>query len=465
MKKTTLLLLVIFFGIHIFFLAKLRFTAWPEMLSYPFLRDNGFLIYKDMIHPYPPVLTMGLSIVYSIFGYKLWVMKAVVLAMILANDVLIYLIVKKLTKTKKFAFLSLALYILLQPFLEGNMLWFDLAIVPPILLGTYFLLKFLEQPSHKATVVATGFFFAMAALVKQTAGVFLVLGGLWLLFKRAKMKDLIYLFIGPAVVGIPLLARLSQEKALTDFFNWTIIYPVTQWSKFPGYVQMGLTVPEVVVVLFLLAPLGLMLSKKIGFSKDKNLQLLLLFLLGGLVSVYPRFSFFHFQAALAFLVILAGYLAKKTKIGSLVLAFYSLLLLFAVVLPVARREWGKEARFFGQSDLRMAEIIKGKVSRDEKVFLLGLHSGLYSMAERLPPKRWTDNFGWYLETPGVQEEIISRWGNNPAKAVFWREPRPGNWFDLGTYQPQKITKWLEGNYTKEEEVEPGIWLWLWLKKN
>ena len=148
MKKTYLFLLILL-GIHFFLLFNLKFTAWPEMLSYPYLRNNGYLLYKDMIHPYPPVLTMALSIVFKLFGYKLIILKVFTWLVILANDILIFLIARKLTKKDVFALLSLGLYVLIQPFLEGNQLWFDLAITPFILASSFLFYRFLNKPSSK----------------------------------------------------------------------------------------------------------------------------------------------------------------------------------------------------------------------------------------------------------------------------------------------------------------------------
>lgn len=456
MKKTTLFLLILLLGAHLFLLVNLRFTAWPEMLAYPYLRNNGFLLYKDMIHPYPPVLTMALSIAYKWFGYKLWVMKVATWSMILVNDVLIYLIIKKLTKSIKWSMIGVLFYVFLQPFLEGNMLWFDLAIVPPILLGTLFLL----QNSSKKKLFFAGLFFAVAALIKQTAGVFLIFSTLYLVYKRVKLKNLAYFLLGPIILVVPLAIRLLTERAFIDFLNWTIVYPTTFWSKFPGYVQMNLSPKQLSITLLLFVPfLFLIFRARKIILRDKKLVLLLAFLIGGIISIYPRFSFFHFQITLAFLAILFGYLIKQIKTSPMLIVVYFLLLIFAVCSPAITLDWQKEARFYGSDDLEMARIITEKTKEDEKVFLFGLYSGLYPMANRLPPKRWIDNFGWYLEVPGIQEEIILRWERNPPVYVFWLNPEPGNWFDPGTYQPKKIAKWIEENYTKETEIRPEVWIW------
>lgn len=446
--------------LHLFFLLNLRFTAWPEMFSFAYLRNNGFLVYGDMIHPYPPVLTMGLSYIYSILGHGLGVLKGVTWLIILANDVLIFLVAKELTKSVQWSAVSVLFYVLLQPFLEGNQLWFDLAIVTPLLLGTLFLLRFFGRPSHKVSVVTAGLFFGVATLIKQTAALFLIFGILYIVYRERKIKNALNLLVGPLVLVASLMIRLIQEGALTDFINWTLIYPLTEWGKVPGYVQMSLSKDELVVLVLLVAPVVLLLRKvKRNFLKQKDFSLILLFLILSFVMIYPRFSFFHFQIALAYMAIAYGYLARNVKVQNVSLISYLVLMTVVIHRPVLARDWQKEARFYGREEKEMAQIISKKVPKDERTYLLGLHSGLYVMADRLPPKRWTDNFGWYLEILGVQEEIIGRWEENPPKAVFWQDPSPGNWFDLGTYQPKKITEWIEKNYTRQEEVKTAIWLW------
>lgn len=446
-------LIILFLGIQLFFLFNLQFTAWPEMLSYPYLRNNGFLIYKDMIHPYPPVLTVSLSWLYYVFGYHLWVMKAVAWGLSVASSVMVFLITRYLAKKDQVALLALLFYIMLQPNLQGNMLWFDNVIVFPVLLGLYFLMR--------QSLFLAGLSLSAAMLTKQTAALYLVFVIFYFVLKKTSWKQLKHVFIGPLVLGIPLLVRLVQENALGDFLNWTLLYPLTQFKNFPGYVHTELSRGEILVSVFLLVPLLFLLGKNKKLLSDKNFQILLLFLFVSILIIYPRFSFFHAQTALAVLLVSYGYLVKDWPFKRLILFSAPTILLSFIFIqkPVLASDWQKEVRFYGKADMELAGLISNKVRPEEKVYLLGLFSGLYAMSERFPPKRWTDNFGWYLEIPGVSEEILSRWEENPPKYIFWKTPSPGNWFDIGTYQPQKIVKWIQGNYNKKEEIKPGIWLW------
>jgi 4-amino-4-deoxy-L-arabinose transferase-like glycosyltransferase len=398
-----------------------------------------------MIHPYPPVLTMALSILYKIFGFKLVVLKLATWAIILANDILIFLIVKKLTKSFKLSAFSLLFYILTQPFLEGNQLWFDLAIVPSILLGTFFFLN--------KKYLWAGIAFAVAALTKQTAILYLVFSALYIVLKERKIQKLVVFVVGPLVLFLVLGLRLFTEGAIGGFFNWTLIYPFTYWSKFPGYVQMVLTTRQSVILLLLIIPM-------IPILVNRKFILHTSYFILSLILLYPRFSFFHFQLGLAFIAILFSLLAKELKLKSLLLITYYLLLVLLIALPVFKTNWQKEARFWGKEDIKLAEMIQKETSPGNKIFLLGPHSGLYVLTNRFPPKIWSDNFGWYFEVPGVHQQIIAGWEKEPPEYIVMSDPSPGNWYDLGTYRPKQVTDWISKNYFLKKNIDGGITLWV-----
>ncbi|OGM31118.1 hypothetical protein A2630_04650 [Candidatus Woesebacteria bacterium RIFCSPHIGHO2_01_FULL_44_10] len=434
------LFLILLLGVHLFLLLNLQFTAWPEMLSYPYLKNHGFLLYRDMIHPYPPLLTLVLSWLYKFLGYKLMVMKIFTWSLILANDVLVFLIVNKLTKKLAPSLWALIVYILTQPFLEGNMLWFDNVIVTPILLGTFFMLQ--------KKYFWAGLSLALAALTKQTAGLFLVLGIAYLVFQRSKIKNLTSFLAGPVVLGLVLGFRLLTENQFTDFINWTLIYPATKWGQFPGYIDLALSQRELVVLVLLVLPAFAALRLRRGKP-----VILFWYFLVSLVMIYPRFSFFHAQTAIAFVAIIFGLVTSRARLT------YLLLIIVAISLPAIRLNWQKPPRFYGANEQQLAQVIKNKTASDDKIYLLNLSSQYYVLADHLPAKPWSDNFGWYFAMPGVEEELILRWEKNPPSVIFWRDAEPGAWWELGTYEPPKLTNFIRANYTRKEEIQKGIWLW------
>jgi hypothetical protein len=217
---------------------------------------------------------------------------------------------------------------------------------------------------------------------------------------------------------------------------------------------------EILIISFLFFPI-LYLVYKLGKIKNfkKELLILLTFLSGAVLMVYPRFSFFHLQVAFAMLAVLVGFLVKVLKVDVKIFVAYILFLFFLFDLPIIKLSWQKEARFYSTQDKGLADYIISKTSDSKNVYFLGLHSGLYVLSGKKPPKPWVDNYGWYFETPGFQAEVIRRWKTKPPSYIFWRNPQDGNWFDLGTYQPEVITEWIEKHYTKRERVEEDIWIW------
>lgn len=457
MKKIYLYLVAIFL-IHLFLLLNLEFTAWPEIFSFPYLKNNGFLIYKDMVHVYPPFLTLLLAYYFKVVGFGLTQLKVFTWSMILVNDLLIFLCLRILTKNDSKAFSVTFFYALLQPLLEGNMLWFDTALVTPMLLTFYFLLLSIKDGFRKNSYLfIAGIFLGIAIITKQTALIFLFVTVLFLVLNKVRFKKLLVVMTGPLLLSSLLLIRLLEEDALLGFWNWTFYYPATYWTDFPTYVDLALSKKELAIILLLLSPLAFLPIKSF-LKKGKFMILLLLFLGSAVLAVYPRFSFFHFQPALAMAAIFAGYTLIISKKYSLFHLFGVASIVSLLTLPGTIRGWQKEARFFGKADINLAENIK-KVGPEGPIYFLGLPSGLYVLTQKLPPKPWVDNFGWYFEIPGMEDEVIKRWEENPPVAIFWKKPEEGKWFELGSYQPQKITEWIKKNYIREGEIDREISFW------
>lgn len=430
------------------------------MSSFPYLLSKGFTLYKDFVHPYPPFLTIFLAGVYKVFGYKLIVLKLFTWLFIAVNDVFIYQIVKRLSKSENAALFSLIFYVLTQPFLDGNMLWFDTALVTPLLAGTYFAVRDFESDKvGRKNLFISGIFFAIALLTKQTVVVFILFVLTTIIFFQKSIKN-VFIFISPIIFSIgALFAWLFSTKSLSYFINWNFDFPAKYWTVFPGYVRLELSNQEWRTLFLIIVPALVLIALKFKeIVSNKIFTVIYLFLLAGVISVYPRFSFFHFQSALAFCAIIFGiYYAKLTPSVYLVSIYFAVLLTM-VSLPVIKTNWNKETRFWGAGDVKFANLVSNKVG-EGGVYLLGPHSSYYVLSDKIPPKPWLDNFGWFFEVPSVQEDTINRWKENPPSSIIIQGAVVGNWYDLGTYRPKLILSWIETNYTKTEEIAPGVWNW------
>src|SRR3989344_7436482 len=84
--------------IHLLLLANTKFTLWPEMVVYPYLINNNFILYKDIINPYPPMLTLLLSVFGKIFGYLPVPYEILSRAVVVLIDISIFTLARKIAK-------------------------------------------------------------------------------------------------------------------------------------------------------------------------------------------------------------------------------------------------------------------------------------------------------------------------------------------------------------------------------
>ena len=64
-----------------------------------------------------------------------------------------------------------------------------------------------------------------------------------------------------------------------------------------------------------------------------------------------------------------------------------------------------------------------------------------------------------MEVPGVQEKVMEGLNKEKIKYIFWKKPEKSQWFELGTYQPPKVTGFIKTNYTKIMEINGSIEVW------
>lgn len=433
--------------VHIFLLSNIQFTAWPEMFSYPYLLSKGFILYKDFIHPYPPLLTTLLAFIYTIFGFKVGVLEAVTWIRLLVTDVFLYLILEKILQRKLYPSFLLVAYVILQSFLDGNMMWFDNALVLPLVVGYYFLLEWLKVKTPR-NLLLSSFFFTLCAFIKQTAAIYYLVFFIFVFIISRRIKPLILI---PAIFSAVFLLFLIASGALREFFNWTIYYPLTFWTKFSGYSDLALDRGEMKILLLLFAPLVFLIPSFKSLIKRNEFIFSLFIFFSSIIAIYPRFTYFHLQPTIAILfTIFAFTLSKLRNKASLV--FFTTLFICAIlsVRSVFPWIWGHSVRFYEEKDRTLVKMVSLLSQHDEKIFLLGLPSQIYVFGDRLPPKPWADNFGWYYEIPGFQEKVISGFQTNLPEKIF---------IGPTDYKPGKLIAYIKSNYYLEGEPIEGYELW------
>lgn len=447
--------------IHLILLIFLRFTAWPEMILWPYLLKNGWLPYRDIVTIYPPVLILSTAFLGKLFGISLLNLKVSTWALILLTDCLVYWVAKKITKSNQIAFLSLLFYVFWQPFFEGNGLWFDLALVPLAFLSFSLL--------YQKKFFGGGVLFALAVLVKQTALYFsLPILLIFWLARQLKPKPILKFLSGVSLPFIFCLFYLLIRGLWSDFYLWVIDFAVFYLPQAPGQTVLP-TIKQIlafgVPYAFCLLALTLLVKKQTPKEEKKFLFLLLAWSFFGVLGAYPRFEYFHFQPSLPFLAIISGLILsrlidswKKKKINRAWLLY--LLLILAGIIHLQGRfyclHWQKPDRFFEKETLIVADWIKKNTNPLEKIYVLNSWDHIYALSNTLPAvSPLIPTLPWHYEYPGIQEKfIVDLEKNKPRIVVFEPYKEKG----LGSYKPEKIDRFLQENYLRTKIIAGRFWI-------
>src|SRR3990167_10635934 len=87
--------------IHLFFLISLSFTAWPEILAWPYFILKGWLPYRDFAMVHTPLLVLDLALFSKIFGIGAMQLKIYAWALIVLTDLTLFYVTRRLWNAKK----------------------------------------------------------------------------------------------------------------------------------------------------------------------------------------------------------------------------------------------------------------------------------------------------------------------------------------------------------------------------
>lgn len=394
--------------IHLFLLINLRFEAWPEIIIYPWLMDNGFKLYQDIINPYLPGLTWFLYLFFRVFGFTLLNWQLLTWGIILLTDWLIYFIASRRYGTRG-ALIALGFFIIFQPLLDGNGLWFDLATTPILLLAFYF---------NSPLLLAVSFF------VKQSV---IWLFPLFLKTWKRLFLSLIFLF---AISYVP----FAVSGTTADYLFWPWRFALTILPTMPGHKDFGSPSLWLIAVIPFI-PL-IFLKKTPPF-----LWTALSFLF-----IFPRFGLFHLQPALAFAALSLASSLQSIKLRKYKLFAIGYLLLASLLwLRHIRLYWHQPARFFEPEIYATAKKLNSLTGPSRPLFLLNAPDQLLFLSNRLPTKPWAITFPWYLELPGMQQRLIDSIKSQQPQLVLFSPYQNQGQFVPGSYRPQALDTFIR-NY-------------------
>ncbi len=442
-------------ALHIVGLINLKFTAWPEMLLWPYLMIKGWLPYQDIAIAHTPNLIFALKYFMGFFGVGILQLKLFTWLLIILTDVIFFFVIRKLfilrgfydkTKPKndfnKKVTISLLAFIFWQMYFDGNGLWFEIAVLPLSIILFYLF--------YKKKFFLSGLVFAFAFFTKQTAVWFLLPVIYQIFFFEKNKKEILIKFIlGVGSVSLILLLAFWIVGILPSFYRWAINFGIFTLPRSQGQIQFPALRPLFVALFpFLVFLPGL-------FKKDKKIINLLVWAFAGGFAAYPRFEFFHIQTAIPFLAIATSIFfvdAVKFRYQNLFNGFYlaACLLLFSGFFI---RNISEGTRFYDTDVKELQEFIVKNTVQGQKIFIMNYWDNLYPLTDTLPATRpWIPQLGWYVEQPGVQEKMVEELKREQPELVILN---PYTESGLSSYVPRKIYDFVTTNY-KFKQKKAGM---------
>lgn len=438
---------------HLILLSSTIFTLWPEMVVYPYLLNNGFKLYQEVINPYPPYLTLILAAFTKLFGYDPQAFKWLTIVIILIIDILIYHLSSKIFKNRKLAIINTAFFAVFSVPFGINGLWFDLIQTPPITLSVYFLLF----SKHKKRVLISSALLTCAILLKQQA-LWLTPLYLALLLKQPyfskKNISILGLFLLP--ISIAFVATLTIVSLISDtaaFIKWAVVLPIFSASSAPGYILLPTIKQLAVAASLFLFVTTFLLSLSSALKKTIYIAMFLL------IFAYPRFDYFHLIPSLAVLSLTAGKVFSKIKIKPFALAA---IVLLVPVLTYQIRYYANNSkpqiRFFETEIIEASQEVKNLSAPGDLIYVQNGPDQILALSGRLPPKPWADEFPWYLENTGLEGHIVEALETKRPKYIIFKMYSAGLQFGLGSYRPKDIQNYIDQNYEIKEVLSGDLYL-------
>ena len=452
-----LLLIPLILLVHLILLIYTRFTLWPEMVVFPYLFNNHFSLYSDIITNYPPLFIYFLTIWTRVFGYQPINLQTLTYLIITVIDLLIFVIAYKLFG-KVAAYLGLLFFVILSLPFGVNGLWFDLVVTPFILVSFLFFSKSMIKPSSKAL------FFSILPL---TVAFFIKQQVIWLIFwylvifsfKFRKQPRFLFHQILIALAPLAIFTAVClfffyQKNLFYEYIFWIFRFPLSIAPPGAGYHVM----PTFRQLLLVGALFGLFLpalSKKIP---KINFILLVSFIL---IAFAYRFDYFHLIPSLAVFSLAFGQNLKSLlKSNVVVQSVFALSLIFLILFTIRyfKNNWAQDVRFFEKDIIEAASTLSKVTNPDDHIYIQNGPDQILPLANRLSVKPWADEFPWYLETKDVQDKVLTGIVTQNPKFIIFKSYDKGTTYELGVYRPKEIADYLDENYQNLIEISDTLWL-------
>ncbi len=447
-------------GSHLAILLNIQFIDWPELLLYPWLIKNGFSLYTQLLIPYQPLTLYLLKFWYIMFGFSVSSLRLAHILLTLINDILLGSVVYKLNKSVLITLISLALYILWQPLLEGNGLWFDSFLIIPALLAYFFTYRVISgEKSYKNTFLAS-FFLGTLFIIKQTSiWLIFLYSAMFIYFKFVVKNHLLAksIFIITLFSLIPALVQVlffTLGGKFSEYIYWVYQFGINLRND-PNYIIRPNITGDLPLIIFYLYVACVAFFLLLLLKNVRMLIFSLTWLIFTSFLIYPRWTLTHLQLSLPFLVItFSASLTKLKRQKIFTKKFVICVVLFACLWSLrfnfsfVKKSWGTPPRFFNTDTQKIVNGIK-QYKTNNSYFLFGNTEYLYIYIGEVPLiKPYVQLFPWNTQIPGLQERLINEIKSKNIEYIFLAPYHPTQPLYNGK-SPSLLMQYLAENYQKE----------------
>ena len=392
-KFIPLFILFLIIGIHLLFLTQIAFWPYQEFRVYPYLTSQGFIPYKELIDQHFPGLFFFPVNLYTLGLATPLGLRMLQLVIVTITQILIYVILKKITKSSQASLFGNILFLFGQPLYEGYVLWVD-SFTTPLLLASFYLLLQTEDKKiilSRKSLFFSGIFLALSLLFKQPLLIIFVILLGYLLLKKVNYERIGYFILGFIMPLVYLVIYIQQLGVWKEFWYWNFTFNQT---VYPKYFFRSPTYKESFFLLAIILPFflcSLYLFKK----KNKYTLLLLAYAIPVLILLYGTWAFVHVQPFLPFAIILITLFflswSKRTKLLASAYLIFMLLLMLIHVYDVGNSSTFADARYV-QLIQKMEKLhVDGK-----SIYLDNMPAELYQLSGTVPANRlYVPNYPWY----------------------------------------------------------------------
>lgn len=416
---------------------------------------QGLVFYRDIHDNKPPLLYL----IAALANGRLFWLHLINIAWNLIHLVILYQLIKNLTKKKFSPLIGGIVFTLLLVFFEGRTANGEIFMIMPATLAVYLLFQY---PKKKAFLFGAliGFLFSIGFLSKIPIFFDLIgiLFAVYLLsfkkighfFKEPKFWGIIFGFFSPILLTI---IYYSSKGAFTPYVRSALLQNIGYLSSWQGsnlglFLRFG--------VLISLSLIIFLFRKKISYPVAFSFLWFVFALFGSLLSgrPYPHYLI----EIIPGLSLLAALSVDQKKAASSFLAALSLILLYFSHLyfgfwryPIASyyrnfiSYWNKKINqeeyfnYWGQrtvDNYQIARFVSRNISENEPIFVWGEGSCIYALSGKLPPGRYTVNYHIF-DFNGFGETLKAIEAVKP-KIIIKLKDEKRNWPELDQY--------LEKNY-------------------